>query len=349
MPLTIEHRGIELVGSASALPLDLPEGSGREWTNAEFFDDLSSSDANVTSQTRGWSTDEPWIRYGVRRRQWLSGARHSGDLALEAARRALADAHLAPGDLDLLVVATSTPPRITSSLAGYIAHKCDLRTAAFDVRAGGAAALVAWITAAQFLSDDIETALIVAAETPSLFHNRNAPLEASLLGDGAGAIVLRRSRPSLATGGLLGGFIETLAAPGTPWTVPGPLPPTFEAVRSRAYEFQPGDADYNKFVRELRTETVSAFRSALPQVAGRARYFVSNAPTAGQAQAEYAALANGATGLVSPLAEHGYVGCAGPLIAIHELRVGNALRRGDVIVTSAVGGGVHRSWLAWEI
>lgn len=342
-----EVRGIRIVGSGVAFPVDLSGSVGTEWDNPSFFEWWFPGHVDQELLKRGWTANEPWTRYGVRCRQWLTGSSaHVGDLAVEAARRALDAAGLTPGDVDLLVTATSTPARITSSLAGYVTAQCRMQTAAFDIRAGGTAALFAWITAVQFLRCNFRTALIVAAETPSRFSNRDAPLEAALLGDGAGAIVLQQCET---TGGFLGGMMETLPATGKPWTVPGSLPPTLSEVQTRAYEFQASDPEYNQRLRELRVQTMAEFQALQPVIAAQARHFLSNAPTQRQTQIERDVLKNDHVTTSSSLMQHGFLGCAGPLVALHELRTSGALSPADMIVATSVGGGVHRSWLAWQV
>jgi 3-oxoacyl-[acyl-carrier-protein] synthase-3 len=345
-----EVRGIEIVGSSVAFPCDLPGRVGTEWDNPGFFEHVFAEKVQVELRARSWQADEPMRRYGVARRQWLTDPTvHVGDLAAEAARRALSQSGLSADEIDFLVTATATPSRVTSSLAGYVAARCELTTTAFDVRAGGAAALVAWVTAVQFLRTQYRTALIVAADTPSRFRNRDAVLESSLLGDGAGALVLRRTPDLSHHGGLLGSLLETLAVRGTPWTVPGPLPPTMAAVQAGAYEFQHSDAEYDASLRALRVQTVADFQTANPSLAVRTKYLVSNAPTARQVDEERAALSASQARIISPLANHGFIGCPGPLVALHELRTAPDLQRDDVLLASAVGGGVHRGWVAWQV
>jgi 3-oxoacyl-[acyl-carrier-protein] synthase-3 len=344
-----ECRGITIVASATAFPLDLGKECGDEWQNPEFLEVLFEGRANHELAARGWTIDEPFARLGVHSRQWLRGERaHVGDLAVAAATRALDRSGTDLGEIDLLLTATSTPSRITSSLASYVAGALKLSVAAFDIRAGGAAGLFAWLTAIQFLRSDARTALIVAAETPSRFRNRHDPLTTSVLGDGAGAVVLRRSYDPLYAGGLVGGFIETLAVAGKPWTVPGLLPPTIQQTQAGSYEFQVSDSEYNSSLRFLRVQTILDLQTALPEIANRAAYFVSNAPTRSQAEAERNALRNPTTQLVTTLTAHGFLGCAGPFVAFHELRAGGSLLPMDLVLFSGVGGGVHRSWLCWQ-
>jgi len=345
-----ESRGLELIGSGAAFPVDLPGHVGREWGNQEFLEFLLISLKEAGRNPQPWDADEPFTRFGVQRRQWLVGAAaHVGDLAVEAAQRAINAASIKPEEIDLLITATSTPARITSSLAGYVSSRLSLTTAAFDVRAGGAAALFAWINAVQFLRHEVRTALIVAAETPSRFCNRDALLECSLLGDGAAAIIVRRSDDPCYPGGFLGGFLETRPVDGKPWTVPGPLPPTVADVESRQYEFQSSDPEYNARLRELRIQTVLDGRAAYPAVVAGTRCFVSNAPTRSQVLAERDAVAPPAAQTISTLQDHGFLGSAGPLAALHELRASGSLTPGEIIAFSAVGGGLHRSWMAWQV
>ena len=86
---------------------------------------LSNSDLVQELAAKGVETSDDWIveRTGIRARHFAAPDVCSSDLALEAARSALAAAKVAPGDIDLIIVATSTPDMVFPSTACILQHK----------------------------------------------------------------------------------------------------------------------------------------------------------------------------------------------------------------------------------
>lgn len=138
--------------------------------------------------------DEEWIiqRTGIRERRVASADTGTALLAENAARRALADAGIGSSELDVVIVATSTPDHLTPPTACEVqaalgAH----RAAAFDIEAGFAGWIYALIVADSLLAGGIaRTALVIGAEKLSTVTDRSDPATAPLFGDGAGAVVL---------------------------------------------------------------------------------------------------------------------------------------------------------------
>ena len=151
----------------------------------------------VTNQelaTRVDTTDE-WIvsRTGIRQRHIADERQTSSDLALEAARAALAAAGTTAGDLDLIIVATSTPDYVFPSTACLLQAKLGVRgCAAFDVQAVCSGFVYALAVADSFLrSGQSRNALVIGAEVFSRILDWNDRATCVLFGDGAGAVVLR--------------------------------------------------------------------------------------------------------------------------------------------------------------
>lgn len=140
------------------------------------------------------TTDE-WIqkRTGIKRRRIAPEDEASSDLGLEASRAALDDAGLEPSDVDLIVVATSTPDMLFPATGCVLQDKLGVDTIpAYDIGAGCSGFLYALSTArGQILSGEVDTALVVGAEVTSRFNNWNDRSTCILFGDGASAFVLR--------------------------------------------------------------------------------------------------------------------------------------------------------------
>lgn len=344
-----ECRGIEIAGTGTGFPCDLPDEPRGDLTNRQWCRLFLGPKAEEHLASRGLDGDFPETRAGVKRRQWLRRkGHHAAHLGTVAAIAALESAGISPSEIDLLVTATSTPPRITSSLSGLIAAMVGTESASFDIRAGGAAGLTAWITAAQYLRAGARKVLVVATEAPSLYASKDDPIAASLLGDGAGALVLHKSDRSSGLG-FLGGSMQTIAPQGTTWTVPGPLPPTDRALRQGEYRFRRCDTEYSRQLYDLRISNVNNLTKTLPDLVSRCTHFLSGAPTRPQALAEHAALGNPRATLTTHLENHGFLGCASGLVAVHELRAEGRLRNEDILLLTAVAGGVHQSWMGWQV
>ena len=157
---------------------------------------------------------EDWIemRTGIRERRTAPPEQATSDLATEAARRALVAAGLPAGDLDLIVLATSTPDQPLPATACLLqANLGASRAAAFDVDAVCTGFVYALVVArAMLLADPTRrTALVVGADTYSRVLDYADRRTCVLFGDGAGAVVLAK------TGADRGVLASTLASDGT--------------------------------------------------------------------------------------------------------------------------------------
>ena len=147
-------------------------------------------------------TSDEWIRSrtGITRRHIADKSQGSSDLALEASRRALQAAGVGPGEIDLIVVATSTPDYVFPSTACLLQAKLGVKgCAAFDLQAVCSGFVYALATADGFLKNGIyKKALVVGAEVFSRILDWNDRGTCVLFGDGAGAVVLAAdSKPGI--------------------------------------------------------------------------------------------------------------------------------------------------------
>jgi 3-oxoacyl-[acyl-carrier-protein] synthase-3 len=170
-----------IVGTGSYLPQ-------RIVTNEELARKLDTSDAWIQERT------------GIRQRHIAESAQASSDLALEASRRALEAAGLSAAELDLIIVATSTPDYIFPSTACLLQAKLGVKgSAAFDLQAVCSGFVYALATADSLMKNGIyKRALVVGAEVFSRILDWNDRTTAVLFGDGAGAVVLAAAdRPGI--------------------------------------------------------------------------------------------------------------------------------------------------------
>jgi len=143
---------------------------------------------------RRMDTSDAWIqeRTGIRQRHLADKGQSTSDLALEASRRALEAAGLSAAQVDLIVVATSTPDYIFPSTACLLQAKLGAKGgAAFDLQAVCSGFVYALATADSFIrAGTHRSALVVGAEVFSRILDWNDRATCVLFGDGAGAVVL---------------------------------------------------------------------------------------------------------------------------------------------------------------
>lgn len=157
---------------------------------------------NTDLALRGIETNDEWIvsRTGIKARHLAETGQTSSELAHEASLRALAAAGIEASELDLIIVATSTPDFIFPSTACLLQSKLGNSGAiAFDVQAVCSGFVYALTIAEKFLrSGSHKKALVVGAEVFSRILDWNDRGTCVLFGDGAGAVVLEASdRPGI--------------------------------------------------------------------------------------------------------------------------------------------------------
>lgn len=143
-------------------------------------------------------TSDEWIytRTGIRQRHIAAEHENTSDLALGASRRAIAAAGIAPEDIDLIIVATTTPDMIFPSVACMLQAKLGIsHCPAFDMQAVCSGFVYALATADQLVkSGQYRNALVVGAEVYSRILDWSDRATCVLFGDGAGAVVVTQSR-----------------------------------------------------------------------------------------------------------------------------------------------------------
>lgn len=168
----------------------LPE---RILTNADLEKMVDTSDEWITTRT------------GIKERRLASKDEATSDLAINAAREALAGAKLGPKDLDLIIVATITPDMPFPSVASILQNAFSAKKAAcFDISAACAGFVYALSTASQFIAcGTYKNALIIGAEKLSAITDWKDRNTCVLFGDGAGACVLGEVK----SGGIISNYL----------------------------------------------------------------------------------------------------------------------------------------------
>lgn len=170
-------------------------------------------------------TSDEWItqRTGIKERRVAGPEETTASLATIAAQRAIADANLAPGDVDELIIATDTPEVMAPDTAAFVQDRLGLREVpAFDLAGSGCAGFVLALDVARArIALSPRTVLVIGVELLTRMISQHDRSTAVLFGDGAGAVILS-DQPGRAevlhavagTDGSKTGFL-TLATGGT--------------------------------------------------------------------------------------------------------------------------------------
>ena len=195
-----------ITGTGSYLP-------SRRLTNADLVAELA---------TKGVDTSDDWIveRTGIRARHFAAPEQSASDLALPACQAALQAAGKSAADVDLIILATSTPDMVFPSTAAILQHKLGIAgCAAFDVQAVCSGFVYALTVADSLIKTGAaKCALVVGAEIFSRILDFNDRTTCVLFGDGAGAVVLEASpTPGILAAELHadGKHVGVLCVPGT--------------------------------------------------------------------------------------------------------------------------------------
>lgn len=237
----------KIIGTGSCLP-------PKRVTNHELAVQLAE---------KGIETSDEWIvsRSGISARHYADPTVQSSDLAVEAAKRALEMAHLEPNDIDLIIVATSTPDHFGGfpSTACVVQRKLGIKNecAAFDVQAVCSGFVYAVSVADSFIKAGAhKNVLIIGAEVFSRILNFEDRTTCVLFGDGAGAVVLTAS----AEPGILATKLHADGSHGNILCVPGSV--SGGAVEGSAFLYMDGQAVFRLAVSVLDKVANEALKAA---------------------------------------------------------------------------------------
>ena len=144
-------------------------------------------------------TSDEWIqqRTGIKQRHVAAEGENTSDLAAAAARKAMENAGITIGDIDLVIVATTTPDMTFPATAAVVQQKLGMHHgAAFDIQAVCSGFVYAVATADSYLKNGLaKRALVIGAETATRILDWNDRTTCVLFGDGAGAAVMEMGKP----------------------------------------------------------------------------------------------------------------------------------------------------------
>jgi 3-oxoacyl-[acyl-carrier-protein] synthase III len=285
-------------------------------------------------------TSDEWIvqRTGIRQRYVAGEGETTSTLAAEAARAALGRASLEPADIDLIIVATSTPDYTFPAVATQVQADLGIvEGAAFDLQAVCSGFVYALATADNFLrSGSHRRALVIGAETFSRILDWSDRTTCVLFGDGAGAIVLeaRDSDGRLDSPGVIA---SRLRADG----------------RHRAKLYVDGGPSTTKTAGHLRMEGKEVFRHAVGMVTDVVQGCLADAGMTAEAidwfvphqanrriiDATADKLGIARDKVIVTVDRHGNTSAASIPLAL-DVGVGDGrIKPGDLVMIEAVGGG----------
>jgi 3-oxoacyl-[acyl-carrier-protein] synthase III len=297
---------------------------------------LSNADMVTMLAQRDIETSDEWIveRTGIRARHFAADGVNSSDLALHAARHALESAGRRADELDLIVVATSTPDMVFPATATILQHKLGVHgCAAFDLQAVCSGFVYALAVADSMVrAGAARCALVVGAEVFSRILDFNDRTTCVLFGDGAGAVVLEASD----TPGILASDLHAdgrhLGILCTPGTVAGG-----QVVGDPLLKMD-GPAVFKLAVGVLE----SAARAVLAK-AGRSEeqldWLIPHQANIRIMQGTAKKLKLPLDKLIATVAEHGNTSAASVPLALDEAVRSGKVRRGDTVMLEGVGGG----------
>lgn len=281
-------------------------------------------------------TSHDWIvsRSGIVERHIAAEGEMASDLAVHASRRALEAAGVGVDDIDLVIVATTTPDQIFPGTACILQDKLGIRQgAAFDVQAVCSGFIYALNTADLFIRNgQARTALVVGAEVLSRILNWEDRSTCVLFGDGAGAVVLQRSEtPGILSAKLHadGRYRDMLSAKGNIRS---------GAVSGSPYIEMDGKAVF-KFAVKVLSDVVEEVLEANKMTGADIDWLVPHQANIRIMEATAKKLGMSMDKVVVTVAEHGNTSAASIPLALDTAVRNGRIQPGQNVLLEAVGGG----------
>ena len=283
-------------------------------------------------------TSDQWIRErtGIEKRHIAGDGEFTSDLGTAAARRALAAAGLEAGDVDLIIVATATPDLTFPATATIVQQKLGVEQgAAFDVHAVCSGFLYALATADNFIRcGQAKCALVIGAETFSRILDWTDRTTCVLFGDGAGAAVLTAQEGDPAQGGVIKTHLRSDG-------------------RFKDLLYVDGGPSATKTVGHLRMQGNQVFRHAVSKIAGSMTelaemagvdiadidWFVPHQANQRILLGVSKRLGIPEEKVISTVAMHGNTSAASIPLAFDQAVNDGRIKRGDLVLMEALGGG----------
>lgn len=288
-------------------------------------------------------TSDEWIRTrsGIERRHFAAEKQPTSDLAVRAARAALENAGLGPDDIDGIVVATSTPDLTFPSVATMVQSELGMtRGFGFDVQAVCAGFIYALTTAnALLLSGQARRVLVIGAETFSRIMDWTDRSTCVLFGDGAGALVLglEEGTGTAQDRGILSADLNSDGRYRDMLYVDGGVSTTGEAGKLRMQ----GNPLFRQAVEKL-ASTAEAALEKIGLSGADVDWIVPHQANIRIIQGTAKKLGLSMDRVIVTVQDHGNTSAASIPLALSVGVASGKIKRGDLLLAEAIGGG-----LAW--
>lgn len=288
------------------------------------------------------TTDE-WIitRTGIRERRIAREDEATSDMATEAARRALKDAGLTAGDIDLIIVATITPDMFFPATACLVQEKIGARTIpAFDVSVACSGFIYGLAIANQFISSGTyKHALVIAAEKLSAITDWNDRSTCVLFGDGAGAAVLG----PVEKGGILSAYLGANGRQGDLIKLPAGgsrIPATKKSVEDRLHFIKMNGTELFKHAVKVMAEAALEATRPLGLKAEDLSLVIPHQANIRILKAVAKRMGLTEDKIYLNIDRYGNMSAASSAVALVEAVKSGRIKKGDKILLDAFGGGL---------
>ncbi len=285
------------------------------------------------------STTDDWIRErtGIRERRIVAPGQTTCDLATAAAQAALEMASVAAADIDLIIVATTTPDRVYPSTACLLQERLGVHGCpAFDVQAVCTGFMYALAIADRFIrTGGVRYALVVGAETYSRILDWNDRTTCVLFGDGAGAVVLE----AVTEPGILSTHIHADGRYKELLTVPWGIGQGYDRLREVSGFMTMQGAEVFRHAVRMLGAIVDETLAANGMQRGEVDWLVPHQANIRIIEATAKKLHLGLDRVVVTVAYHGNTSAASVPLALDVAVRDGRIQRGDVVLLEAFGGG----------
>lgn len=289
-------------------------------------------------------TSDEWIveRTGIKERRIAEDNQPMSDLALRAAKAALADAGVAAEDLDLIIVATLTSDRIIPSTACMIQNLLGAKhAAAFDLSAACSGFAYAASVAAQFIETGAyKKALVIGAETLSKYINWEDRNTCVLFGDGAGAAVLGQVEEGY---GILSFDLGSDGSGGDAIQIPSSgslMPVSKESIDQKLNLIHMNGRDVFKFAVKAMGKTVKNSLAKIDMPQEKIDWLVPHQANIRIIESAAKRLSMPMDKVIVNIHKYGNMSAACIPIALAEAAAAKRLKKGDIIALSGFGAGL---------
>ncbi len=287
-------------------------------------------------------TSDEWIltRTGIRERRMAAADEATSQLAASAGRKALANAGIAPAEVDLLVVATSTPDTLMPSTACLTQTALGLSCPAYDVNAACTGFVYAMQAAASTIeSGRANTVLLIGADSLTRFIDFTDRSTCVLFGDGAGAVVLRGSD----TGGVLGIVLGADGSGAEMLKIPGggsAMPPSAKALAEGSQYLKMNGNEVFKFAVRVIPKATHEALAASSVAIEELRWLVPHQANQRILDTIADRLGLSHEKVFSNVADTGNTSAASIPLALDELYTSERLNPGDLVALVGFGAGL---------